>query len=186
MESVLDTMTCDKCQLKCCPFLDLFIYLIFVSNTLSKCSLPPCSSYPGPIHDTKILGLFGASQVAQIVKYLPAVREAWIWSLGPEDPLEKGMATHSSILAWRIPWTEGPVGYSPWGHKQWDMTEQLTVSHFHKWFHVVYLSLSDLTSLSIVSRSIRIAANGIISFFLWLSSHSLFLMDKIYYLYYIN
>lgn len=78
MESVLDTMTCDKCQLKCCPFLDLFIYLIFVSNTLSKCSLPPCSSYPGPIHDTKILGLFGASQVAQIVKYLPAVREAWI------------------------------------------------------------------------------------------------------------
>ena len=38
--------------------------------------------------------------------------------LGREDPLEEGMATHSSIPAWRIPWTEEPVGYSPWGHKE--------------------------------------------------------------------
>ena len=40
--------------------------------------------------------------------------------------LEEGMATHSSILAWRIPWTEEPGGYSPWGHKESDTTEQLT------------------------------------------------------------
>ena len=45
---------------------------------------------------------------AQMVKNLPAVQETWVRSLGWEDPLEKGMATHSSILAWRIPWTEDP------------------------------------------------------------------------------
>ena len=44
--------------------------------------------------------------VAQKVKNLPAMQETWVRSLGQEDPLEKGMATHSSILAWRIPWTE--------------------------------------------------------------------------------
>ena len=47
-----------------------------------------------------------ASLVAQMVKKLPAMWETWVWSLGWEDPLEEGMATHSSILAWRIPWTE--------------------------------------------------------------------------------
>ena len=46
-----------------------------------------------------------ASLVAQLIKNLPAMQETWVRSLGWEDPLEKGMATHSSILAWRIPWT---------------------------------------------------------------------------------
>ena len=49
-----------------------------------------------------------ASQVAQMVKNLPAVQETWVQSLSPEDPLEKEMATHSNILAWRIPRTEEP------------------------------------------------------------------------------
>ena len=49
----------------------------------------------------------------------------WVQSLGPEDPLEKEMATHSSILAWEIPWTEELAGYSPRGHKESDMTERL-------------------------------------------------------------
>ena len=52
----------------------------------------------------------GASLVAQTVKNLPAVQETQVQSLGQEDPLEKGMATHSSILAWRIPWTEDRGG----------------------------------------------------------------------------
>jgi len=43
--------------------------------------------------------------------------------VGGEDPLEKGMVTHSSVLAWRIPWTEDPGGYSPWDHKELDMTD---------------------------------------------------------------
>ena len=48
--------------------------------------------------------------VAQMVKNLPAVQEIWVQSLGQEDPLEKGMATHFSILSWRIPWTEESGG----------------------------------------------------------------------------
>ena len=50
----------------------------------------------------------GTSLVTQTVKHLPTMRETWIQSLGWEDPLEKGRATHSSIVAWRIPWTEDP------------------------------------------------------------------------------
>ena len=53
-------------------------------------------------------GLTGASLVAQTVKYLPAMLKTWVRSLGWEDPLEKGKATPSSILAWRISWTEEP------------------------------------------------------------------------------
>ena len=67
----------------------------------------------------------------QMVKNLPAMQETWVLSLGCEDPLEKGMVTHSSILDWRIPWTEEPEGlkgYSSSGHEELDMTEQLTQS----------------------------------------------------------
>ena len=53
------------------------------------------------------------------------MQETWVQSLGREDPLEKEMATHSSILAWRIPWREEPGGYSPWGSKESDRTERL-------------------------------------------------------------
>ena len=48
--------------------------------------------------------------VTQMVKNLPTMQETWVQYLGQEDPLEKGMATHSHILAWRIPWTEEPRG----------------------------------------------------------------------------
>ena len=60
-----------------------------------------------------------------MVKNLPVMQETQVQSLGQEDPLEKGMATHSNTLAWRIPWTE--AGYSPWGGKESDMTKQLTL-----------------------------------------------------------
>ena len=62
-----------------------------------------------------------ASLVGQLVKNLPAIRETWVRSLGWEDSLEKGKATHSSILAWRIPQTV-------WGHKESDTTERLSTS----------------------------------------------------------
>ena len=65
-----------------------------------------------------LIGLW-ASLVAQLVKNPPAMWETWVRSLGWEDPLEKGKASHSNILAWRIPWAI----YSPWGHKELDMTE---------------------------------------------------------------
>ena len=57
----------------------------------------------------------GASLVAQMVKNLSAVQETWVQSLVQEDPLEKGMATYSSILAWSIPWTEDPGGLQSLG-----------------------------------------------------------------------
>ena len=60
------------------------------------------------------------SLVAQMVKDLPALQKTWVQSLGQEDPLEKEMATHSSILAWRIPW----MGYNTWACKESDMTER--------------------------------------------------------------
>ena len=53
--------------------------------------------------------------VTQVVKNLPAMQESQVQSLGGEDPLEKGMATHSSIVAWRIPWTEEPGGLQSTG-----------------------------------------------------------------------
>ena len=58
--------------------------------------------------------------VAQTVKNLPATQETRVQSLNWENPLEKGMATHSSILAWRIPWTEEPGGLYPCGRKELD------------------------------------------------------------------
>ena len=57
------------------------------------------------------------------VKNPPVVQQTQVRSLGQEDSLEKVMVTHSRILAWSIPWTEEPVGYSPWGHKELDITE---------------------------------------------------------------
>ena len=71
--------------------------------------------------------------VAQMVRCLPAVQETQVRSLGWKDPLEKEMETHFS-LAWKIPWTEEPGGYSSWGHKESDMTEWL---HFS--FHSEYI-----------------------------------------------
>ena len=53
-----------------------------------------------------------------MLKNLPAMRETWAQSLGQEDPLEKGMVTHSSILVCRIPWAEEPALQTHWGHKQ--------------------------------------------------------------------
>ena len=67
-----------------------------------------------------------ASTVAQMVKNLFAMQETGVRSLGREGPLEKGMATHSSILAWRIPWTEEPGGPQSMG-SQLDLTEQIYI-----------------------------------------------------------
>ena len=56
--------------------------------------------------------------MAQMVNNLPAVQETLVWSLGWEDPLEKGMATHSSIPAWKIPWIEEPSGLQSMGSQR--------------------------------------------------------------------
>ena len=67
--------------------------------------------------------------MAQMVKNPLAMQGTCTGSLGQENLLEKGMATHSSILFWKIPQTEQPMGYSPWGLKELDVTERL--KHMH-------------------------------------------------------
>ena len=79
-----------------------------------------------------ILGFPGSSdgkKAAQTVRNLPAVQETWVQPLGQEDPLEKEMATHSSILAWKIPWPEEPVGLQSMGSQR--VRHDWTTLHFH-------------------------------------------------------
>ena len=77
----------------------------------------------GPLFSLLVAPQHVGFPIAQMVKNLPAMQETWLRSLGRKDPLEKGMAAHSSLIAWRIPWTEEPGGYSPCGHKESDTTE---------------------------------------------------------------
>ena len=84
-----------------------------------------------------------ASLVAQRVKHLPALQETQVRSLGREDPVEKEMATHSSPLAWKIPWMGEPVGYSPWGRKESDTTKR---------FHLASLDSVGIEPASLAGR----------------------------------
>ena len=70
-----------------------------------------------------------ASLMAQRLKRLPAIWETWVRSLGQEDPLEKEMATHSSILAWRIPWMEEPGGLQSMGSQSRTRLSDFTFTH---------------------------------------------------------
>ena len=86
----------------------------------SKIALPEFSHSVLPVQTLSLRGKVlkiswfhiqrGSSWVSHTVRNLPSMQETWVQSLGPEDPLEKGMATHSNILDWRIPWTEKPGG----------------------------------------------------------------------------
>ena len=81
-----------------------------------------------------------ASLVVQRLKRLPAMWKTWVRSLGWEDPLEKEMATHSSVLDWRIPWMEELGGLQSTGRKESDTTERL---HFHFLYYQNYLEKSQ-------------------------------------------
>ena len=81
-----------------------------------------------------------ASLKDQMVKNPPAMRETWVRSLGREDPLEKGMATHSSILAWRIPWTEESAGLQSMGSQRVGCYEA-TNTHRHTNTHTKHTNL---------------------------------------------
>ena len=79
-----------------------------MTHPLEIISSPNRITYIRLIFDMDICGMLlktWASLMAQTVKSLPVMQETWVQSLGPEDPLEQGMATHSSILDWRIPWS---------------------------------------------------------------------------------
>ena len=90
--------------------------------------LPTPVFWPGEFHT--LYSSWGHKELDMTEQLsLSLMQETWVRSLSREEPLEKGMATHSSILAWRIPWTEEKLaGCSPWGRKESDTTEQLTLS----------------------------------------------------------
>ena len=83
-----------------------------------------------------------ASLVAQMVKDPPAMWKTWVRSLGWEDPLEKGMATHSSILAWKIPWTEEPGGLQSMGSQSvgHDWVTQHSAQHMEGYSNITHES----------------------------------------------
>ena len=81
------------------------------------------------IHLKSSLDCLWASLTARLVKKPPVVQETQVLSPGQEDPLKKEMATHSSILAWRIPWTEEPGGLQSTGSRDVDTTQRLTQYH---------------------------------------------------------
>ena len=84
------------------------------------------------------------SLVAPRVKSLPAMRETWVLSLGRENPLDKGMATHSSILAWRIPWTKEPGRlHSPRGFKELDTTIAPDAKRLKAFYRLPLINDSD-------------------------------------------
>ena len=111
------------------------LYVIFIPILVYNHACPLALSSPQfslPIHFMHILKIkthiyhtylfnkpfIGASLVSQRLKRLPVMQKTWVWSLGREDPLEKEMATHSSILAWEIPWTEEPGGLQSTGSQK--------------------------------------------------------------------
>ena len=102
-------------------------------------------------------GFFLASLVAQRLKHLPAMWETWVRSLDWEDPLEKEMATHSSILAWRIPWMEEPGGLQSTGSQESDTTERL---HFLSG-SIMHLTSVQGVSLCVVSGIALHGYNGV-------------------------
>ena len=95
--------------------------------------------------------------MTQRVKRLPAMRETWVRSLDREDPLEKEMATDSSILAWGIHGRRSLVGYSPLGRKELDTTERL---HFHFHLKVCCISILKISPLSNISFASIFSCSG--------------------------
>ena len=114
-----------------------------------------------------------SSLVAQLVKNPPAVRETWVLSLGQQDPLEKGMAIHSSILAWRIPWTEEPSGLQSMGSQRVGHDWSTNTFTFFPWIILIVhwqpfvIMTEELWEISKCSnhQSLKAKAQMIIQFF---------------------
>ena len=111
-----------------------------------------------------------ASLVAQLIKNPPAVQETWVWTLGQEDPLEKEMETHSSILAWEISLTEEPGGLQPTIHSQEsDKTKQLnqiTIARKIEWLITLVQSRPKWLK--------GVLCFGLISVFCFMASHQVY------------
>ena len=131
-----------------------------------------------------ISSIFWASLVAEMVKNPPAMRETWAWSLGWEDPLEKGTATHSNILIWRIPWTEELSRQQSMGSQrvgqEWATSKKKKESQIEVYFQVLdafyyilkhYLKIKNLEMWWIIWLdfliSLHICISGMYPFGLW-------------------
>ena len=121
--------------------------------------------------------MFRISLVAQTVENLPAMQEIWVPYLVWEDPLEKGMATNSSILAWRIPWTED-LGATVHGvAKRWPW---LSNFHFHIWIFFFFLPLCSIQEYGhkeCLPYSLYIFTHSVLSINLWNRYHYLYDTD---------
>ena len=127
----------------------MFLQLYLVIGLIDQDWIPtPASSFSGlQYHISRSLwkillySYMGASLVSQTVRNPPAMQETQVWSLGQEDPLEKGMANHASILVWRIPWVEEPGGLQSTGSQRvghnW-VTEHTRTSLHSLWKILLY------------------------------------------------
>ena len=100
---------------------------------------------------------FPFALVAETVKNLPAMQEIWVWYLNQEDPLEKGMATHSSVLAWRIPGTEEPGGLQSMGSQRFGQD----------WTTNTFTSAFSLGIVHIIHGQLCSSRLGTFYFFVW-------------------
>ena len=113
-----DTQVVEQQEIQLTADLVCFIIILMLSlNWLVLYASPQVAYFPWTYHPCSVFAW--ASLLAQSVKHLPAVQETWLQSLGQEDPLQKEMAAHSSILAWKIPWTEEPGGLKSVGSQNW-------------------------------------------------------------------
>ena len=116
MQKMQETQVQSLCQedpwrRKWQPIPVLLLGEFYGQRSLASCNLWDCKKLDTTecVHThTPLRNEYISSLVAQMIKNPTAMQETWVQSLGQEDPLEKGMATHSGILAWRIPWTEEP------------------------------------------------------------------------------
>ena len=116
--------------------------------------------------------------VAQLVKSLPVMQETWVQSLGREEPLEREMTTHSSILVWRIPWTEKPGGLLSTGLQESDTTEWLNLTYTPSTSWVAWKWKPDISMLSWGGRSTNFGGkkHGELSLVCHLPTHPLYLL----------
>ena len=140
-----------------CRFILFFLHVnvqLFQQHLLKRLSLLHCIAF-APLSNINRQYACGSicwtSPGAQVVKNVPAMQETWVWSLGQEDPLGKGMATHSSIIAWKIPWTEEPGGLQSIGlHRVTHDWSSLARTHPHCWalYSVPLICFSILSAIS--------------------------------------
>ena len=107
----------------------LYLFIQCMSGSVQQNQLKSIFCY---YHAETILGFPGS--VGKEPPAMQEMQEIWVRFLGREDPLEEDIATHSSILAWRIPWTEEPGRLQSIGHKESDMTEVTEHMHTHRQF----------------------------------------------------